>query len=73
MAEGKRFRYVIPAGSDSSRSLCFPFSYLKAILSHDRRMYGVAPGTVAVVPDDATAGGDEPLIQQRIEDLIETP
>jgi hypothetical protein len=36
-------------------------------------MSGVAPGTVAVVPDDATAGGDEPLIQQRIEDLIETP
>ena len=50
-----------------------PSSYLKAILSRDRRTYGVAPGAVAVTPDNATMGGDEPLIQQRIEDLIEAP
>jgi hypothetical protein len=49
------------------------FSFLKAILSRDRRTYGVAPGALAPVPDNRTAREDEPLMQQRIEDLIETP
>lgn len=26
-----------------------------------------------MMPDNTTIGGDEPLMQQRIEDLIETP
>ena len=73
MHDDKRFRYVAPTRFKCDRSPCFPSSYLKAILNRDRRMYGVAPGSVAAVPSDNTATGDEPLIQQRIEDLIEAP
>ena len=36
-------------------------------------MYSVTPGTIATAPSDDTAAGDEPLIQQRIEDSIEAP
>ena len=57
-----RFRYVVPAGSDYNHSLHFPSGFLKEILNRDRRMHGVAPGTIATVPSD------KPLIQQRIED-----
>ena len=73
MPEEKRFRYVVPAGSDYNCSLHSPSSFLKAILSHDRRVYGVTPGIIATVPSDDIATGDEPLIQQRIEDLVEAP
>ena len=31
------------------------------------------PGTIAAAPSDDTATGNEPLIQQRIEDSIEAP
>ena len=73
MPEAKRFRYVVPAGSDYNRSLHSPSSYLKAILNRDRRVHGVTPGTIAAVPSEDIATGDEPLIQQRIEDLVEAP
>lgn len=48
-------------------------SYLKAILSRDRRTFGVAPGAVAITPNDDTTAGNESLMQQCIEDLIEAP
>jgi len=73
MPEEKRFRYVVPAESDCNRSLHSSSSFLKAILNHDRRVHGVAPGTIAAVPSNDIATGDEPLIQQRIEDLVEAP
>ena len=74
MTEEKRFRYVVPARSDYNHSLHSPSSFLKAILNHDRRAHaGVAPSTIATVPSDDIATGDEPLIQQRIQDLVEAP
>ena len=73
MSEDTRYRYVTAHRFNYSRSLHFSSSYLKAILSCDRRTYGVTPGTIAAVPSDNTAVGDEPLIQQRIEDSIEAP
>ena len=73
MPEERRFRYVIPTGFNYNCLSRFSSSYLKAILNRDRRAYGVVPGTVAAVPSDDTATGDEPLIQQCIEDLLETP
>lgn len=73
MSEEKRIKYVVPIGFYYSRSLRFQSSVLKAILHRDRRTYGVVPGTIAAAPSDDTAVGDEPLIQRRIEDLIEAP
>lgn len=73
MPEEKRFEYVVPARFDDGRSPHFLSSFLRAILSRDRRTFGVAAGAVATVPSDDTTGGDESLIQQRIEDLIEAP
>ena len=69
----KKFQYVVPARFDYS---CLPYSlhrYLKAVLHRDRRMYGVVPGAITAAPSDDAAAGDEPLIQRRIEDLIEAP
>jgi hypothetical protein len=63
----------MPSLPPHSLALTVSFSFLKAILSRDRRTYGVAIGTLAPVPDNTTTGEDEPLMQQRIEDLIETP
>ena len=58
---------------DCSHLLHFLSSCLKAILSRDRRTYGVAPGDRADVPtDNATTAGEESLVQQRIEDCIDT-
>lgn len=51
----------------------FLSSCLRAILSRDRRTYGVEPGAVADPPSVIAIAGDESLIQQRVEDLIETP
>ena len=51
----------------------FPSSYLKAVLHRDRRTYGVEQGMIAAAPNDDAATGDESLIQQRIEGLIEAP
>ena len=70
--EGMRFRCTAPAQLAYTRSLHLLSSCLKAILSRDHRIYGVAPGA-AVVPDNTAVNGDEPLIQRRIEDLIEAP
>jgi len=65
-------RYIAPPRFNCSRSHCFPSSYLKAILACDRRTYGVVPGDTAAVPsDNATAAGEESLVQQRIEDCID--
>ena len=72
MPDDKRFRYVAPPGFIYSRSLRFLSSCLKAILSRDRRTYGVAPGDTAAVPsDNATTAGGESLVQRRIEDCID--
>ena len=73
MSEDTRFRCVTAPRFNSGRSLHFPPSYLKAILSRNCRTYGVVPGTIAAAPSDNTATGDEPLIQQRIENSIEAP
>jgi len=73
MAEERRFRYVVPARFDYSRSLRFPSSYLKAILSRDRRRYGVESGNVATPPSDVATTGEKSVIQQSIEDLVEAP
>ena len=74
MPEEKKFRYVVPARSDYNHSLHSPSSFLKAILNHDRRAHaGVTPSTIATIPSDGIATGDEPLIQQRIQDLVEAP
>jgi hypothetical protein len=62
----------MPSLSTHSQTLTISLSFLKVILSLDRRTYGVAPGTLAPVPDNATTGEDEPLMQQRIEDLIDS-
>ena len=70
--EGTRFRCAAPAQLAYTRSSHLLSSCLKAILSRDRRIYGVAPGAT-VVPDNTAVNGDEPLIQRRIEDLIEAP
>jgi hypothetical protein len=71
MPEGRRFKYIVSVYFFAITHTLS--SYLKAILSRDRRTYGVAPGTVAIALANTTVGEDEPLIQQRIEDLIETP
>lgn len=63
----------LPSSLRIDDGLPYFFSYLKAILSRDRRTYGVVPGATAAVPDGALVDGDEPPMQQRIEDLIETP
>ena len=73
MPKEKKFQYIISARFDYS---CLPYSlhrYLKAVLHHDHRMYSAVPGAITAVPSDDMAAGDEPLIQWRIEDLIEAP
>lgn len=56
------------------RSARFLSSYLKAILSRDRRAYGTTQDPAAAVrSEDAATAGEESLIQQRIEDFIEGP
>ena len=73
MPEEKRFRFVVSIRLDGSRSSSSRSRYLKAVLSRDRRMFGVAPGAVAALPGDDTTAGGESLMQQRIEDFIEAP
>jgi len=73
MAEERRFRYVVPVRLDYDRSLHFPSSYLKAILSRDRKKYGVEPGNIATLPSDIATTGEKSVIQQSIEDLVEAP
>ena len=74
MPEAQRLLYVAPPRFDCSHSPCFLSSYLQVILSCDRRTYSVTPGATAAAPiNDTTAGGEQSLIQQCIEDFIEVP
>ena len=72
MPKEKKFRFVVSIKL-GSHSLSSWSRYLKAVLSHDCRMFGVAPGVVTAVPGDDTTVGRESLMQQHIKDFIKAP
>ena len=71
LAEEKRIPCVVyrrPRYSCSARS---PYRFLKKILNHNGKTYGVSPGTTAATPDSAAMGrDDESPIQRLVEDAI---
>ena len=59
------------------RRLCYscsarsPYRFLKKILNHDHKTYGVSPGTAMATPDSAAMGRyDQSPIQRLVEDAI---
>ena len=50
-----------------------PYRFLKGMLNHDCKMYGVAPGTTALTPIGTVGGGDESLTQRLVEDFVGVP
>jgi hypothetical protein len=73
LSEEKKSEHVVPTRPNRTHSSHFLSSYLKVILHRDRRLYGVEPATAIATAPNNTAASDEPLIQQRIEDLVEVP